>query len=180
MSLKKSKIAFPFSEPGPTSTEVARIKAPSSIRAQFGTDCTRNACHGSDSHESARLVMDYFDFDVEIRYCASIPYSPRSLDIVFGSVIRITYLLFYFILSTIRTISWQIRRGLDSLYPSCEPEKLTSWISVYSQEVCFFFINRKLGTCARFCNCSVAIIKPHAMMAGDDLLWLSPLAQRTN
>lgn len=51
---------------GPTSTEVARIKAPSSIRAQFGTDCTRNACHGSDSHESARLVTDYFDSDVEI------------------------------------------------------------------------------------------------------------------
>jgi nucleoside-diphosphate kinase len=54
---------------GPTSTEVARIKAPSSVRAQFGTDCTRNACHGSDSHESARLVTDYFASDVEIRYC---------------------------------------------------------------------------------------------------------------
>lgn len=41
---------------GPTSTEVARIKAPSSIRAQYGTDTTKNACHGSDSHESARIV----------------------------------------------------------------------------------------------------------------------------
>ncbi|KAG0621469.1 hypothetical protein M758_3G022300 [Ceratodon purpureus] len=74
---------------GPTSAEVARIKAPSSIRAQFGTDCTRNACHGSDSHESARL------------------------------------------------------------------------------ETCFFFIDRKLGMCARFRNCSVAIVKPHAVTAGS-------------
>lgn len=59
---KESKIAFVCFMSGPTSTEVARIKAPSSIRAQFGTDCTRNACHGSDSHESARLVTDYFRF----------------------------------------------------------------------------------------------------------------------
>ena len=43
---------------GPTSSEVAKMKAPHSLRAQFGTDCTRNACHGSDSHECARLVIN--------------------------------------------------------------------------------------------------------------------------
>lgn len=35
---------------------MARIKAPSSIRAQYGSDTTRNACHGSDTHENARIV----------------------------------------------------------------------------------------------------------------------------
>jgi nucleoside-diphosphate kinase len=38
---------------GPTVTQVAREQAPNSIRAQFGTDSTKNACHGSDSNESA-------------------------------------------------------------------------------------------------------------------------------
>ncbi|KAG0578927.1 hypothetical protein M758_4G057900 [Ceratodon purpureus] len=45
---------------GPTSTEVARIKAPSSIRAQYGSDTTRNACHGSDTHENARIETLFF------------------------------------------------------------------------------------------------------------------------
>ncbi|OAE25930.1 hypothetical protein AXG93_1712s1080 [Marchantia polymorpha subsp. ruderalis] len=47
---------------GPTSTEVARMKAPSSIRANFGTDSTRNAVHGADSYDSARRVVTYFIF----------------------------------------------------------------------------------------------------------------------
>lgn len=32
---------------GPTNTATAKAEAPSSIRACFGTDNTRNACHGS-------------------------------------------------------------------------------------------------------------------------------------
>jgi nucleoside diphosphate kinase len=46
---------------GPTNTQVtatnykvAREQAPNSIRAQFGTDGTKNACHGSDS---SRLIV---------------------------------------------------------------------------------------------------------------------------
>lgn len=80
---------FQFFLSGPTSTEVARMKAPSSIRAQFGTDCTRNACHGSDSHESARMVTDYIDYDVKSSI-ASIPCSP-------GLLIKINCLLLYLI-----------------------------------------------------------------------------------
>lgn len=34
---------------GPTNTFKAREEAPGCLRAQFGTDGTRNACHGSDS-----------------------------------------------------------------------------------------------------------------------------------
>jgi nucleoside-diphosphate kinase len=34
---------------GPTNTEKARAEAPNSLRAQFGTDGTKNAVHGSDS-----------------------------------------------------------------------------------------------------------------------------------
>ena len=32
----------------------AKTQAPKSLRAQFGTDGSKNACHGSDSPKSAR------------------------------------------------------------------------------------------------------------------------------
>ena len=54
---------------GPTSSEVARIKAPNSIRAQFGEDTTSNACHGSDSHESARLVKHLHSYMLTLLTC---------------------------------------------------------------------------------------------------------------
>jgi len=34
---------------GPTNTQKAKEEAPESLRALFGTDGTKNACHGSDS-----------------------------------------------------------------------------------------------------------------------------------
>ena len=45
---------------GPTDSAVARQDAPRSIRAQFGTDTTRNACHGSDSPESSKREIEFF------------------------------------------------------------------------------------------------------------------------
>lgn len=45
---------------GPTNTEKARADAPSSLRALFGTDGTRNAVHGSDSTASANREIDFF------------------------------------------------------------------------------------------------------------------------
>lgn len=33
---------------GPTNSSQAKVEAPSSLRAIFGTDNTRNAVHGSD------------------------------------------------------------------------------------------------------------------------------------
>lgn len=45
---------------GPTDSTLARQEVPNSIRAQFGTDNTRNACHGSDSPESAKREVDFF------------------------------------------------------------------------------------------------------------------------
>ena len=45
---------------GPTSTEKARAEAPDSIRAQFGTDNTKNAVHGSDSEKSALREMQFW------------------------------------------------------------------------------------------------------------------------
>lgn len=44
---------------GPTDSSVARQEAPNSLRAQFGTDKTRNACHGADSVESAKREADF-------------------------------------------------------------------------------------------------------------------------
>lgn len=155
--------------PGPTSTEVARIKAPSSVRAQFGTDCTRNACHGSDSHEAARLVTNYFRFwwDAVLH-----PYHALQdiLTLCLVELSKSTFLIFY----CYRLL--ELCRGrpdggqtfvCNTLRLCCKPELLTPWFSVSSQETCFFFFNRKLGICARFCHCSVAIVKPHAVTAGD-------------
>ncbi|EGR27800.1 nucleoside diphosphate kinase 7, putative [Ichthyophthirius multifiliis] len=48
---------------GPTNTQVAKQKNPQSIRAQYGTDGTKNACHGSDSHSSAFRELNFFFSD---------------------------------------------------------------------------------------------------------------------
>lgn len=45
---------------GPTDTSKARDSAPQSIRAQFGTDGTKNAVHGSDSIESAAREIAFW------------------------------------------------------------------------------------------------------------------------
>lgn len=45
---------------GPTNVEKAREEAPSSIRARFGSDATKNATHGSDSDESAKREVQFF------------------------------------------------------------------------------------------------------------------------
>lgn len=48
---------------GPTNTEKAKQEAPSSLRARFGTDNTRNATHGSDGSESAGREISFFFSD---------------------------------------------------------------------------------------------------------------------
>lgn len=45
---------------GPTDPAKAREEAPNTIRAQFGADGTRNACHGSDSTDSASREIDFW------------------------------------------------------------------------------------------------------------------------
>lgn len=45
---------------GPTNTEVAKKTAPGSLRAMFGTDGTKNACHGSDSAPSYKRESEIF------------------------------------------------------------------------------------------------------------------------
>lgn len=45
---------------GPTGTDAARKEAPRSLRAQFGTNNTQNACHGSDSPQSAATEISFF------------------------------------------------------------------------------------------------------------------------
>ncbi|XP_030647528.1 nucleoside diphosphate kinase homolog 7 [Chanos chanos] len=44
---------------GPTDSGVARKEAPSSLRARFGTDGTKNAGHGSDSLASAARELEF-------------------------------------------------------------------------------------------------------------------------
>jgi nucleoside diphosphate kinase len=45
---------------GPTNSETARKEQPQSLRAKFGTNGTQNACHGSDSLESAKRELEFF------------------------------------------------------------------------------------------------------------------------
>ena len=45
---------------GPTNTEQAKKEAPSSIRALFGTDKTKNAVHGSDAVTSSARENGFF------------------------------------------------------------------------------------------------------------------------
>jgi nucleoside-diphosphate kinase len=45
---------------GPTNTENAKRDAPTSIRAKFGTDGTRNAVHGSDSGDSHKRESEFW------------------------------------------------------------------------------------------------------------------------
>jgi nucleoside-diphosphate kinase len=45
---------------GPTNTFTAQQDAPQSIRARFGTDQTANACHGSDSTQSAKRELKFY------------------------------------------------------------------------------------------------------------------------
>ena len=45
---------------GPTNSENAKREAPSSVRAKFGTDGTRNAVHGSDSSVSQKRESEFF------------------------------------------------------------------------------------------------------------------------
>jgi nucleoside diphosphate kinase len=60
---------------GPTDNEEAKRVAPTSIRALYGIDKTRNAVHGSDSEESAerelRLVFNTFAVNI-LTTCAII------------------------------------------------------------------------------------------------------------
>jgi nucleoside-diphosphate kinase len=46
---------------GPTNTQTAKEQAPNSLRARFGTNGTKNACHGSDSSKY-QLKFNIFDF----------------------------------------------------------------------------------------------------------------------
>ncbi|RMX48630.1 hypothetical protein pdam_00007997 [Pocillopora damicornis] len=45
---------------GPTDSATARIQAPLSIRAKFGTDTTKDAAHGSDSPLAAEREANFF------------------------------------------------------------------------------------------------------------------------
>ena len=45
---------------GPTNSETAREQAPDSIRALYGIDGTKNACHGSDATASADRELNFF------------------------------------------------------------------------------------------------------------------------
>ena len=52
---------------GPTNVEEARKTRPRCLRARFGLDATRNACHGSDSSASAAREIAFFSLSCQRR-----------------------------------------------------------------------------------------------------------------
>ncbi|XP_024525284.1 nucleoside diphosphate kinase 7 isoform X2 [Selaginella moellendorffii] len=64
---------------GPTDSVEAKVKAPSSIRAEFGSDETRNACHGSDSPSAAKQESDFFFKDKSLGFCAKLKHCTLCL-----------------------------------------------------------------------------------------------------
>ena len=61
---------------GPTDSARARQEAPSSLRARYGTDQTRNALHGSDSQFSAEREIKFMFPEGEI--CTTVWIMTRS------------------------------------------------------------------------------------------------------
>eukprot|EP00164_Ancoracysta_twista_P003156 GFYU01004209.1.p1 GENE.GFYU01004209.1~~GFYU01004209.1.p1 ORF type:complete len:375 (+),score=109.27 GFYU01004209.1:164-1288(+) len=72
---------------GPTNTEKARAEAPRSLRALYGTDGTRNACHGSDSEQSADREVRFF-FDSPGRFPTTALFSNCAVAVLKPHVIR--------------------------------------------------------------------------------------------
>ena len=66
---------------GPTNSFKAREEAPQSLRAQFGTDGTRNACHGSDSPASAERELSFY-FDQPGRFPATARFDNCTLCLI--------------------------------------------------------------------------------------------------
>ena len=68
---------------GPTDPCDARRDFPNSIRAQFGVNVTRNACHGSDSLEAAQREIDfYFGANKKPKGRATAKFSDCTLGII--------------------------------------------------------------------------------------------------
>ena len=57
---KENAVADWRSTIGPTNSDTARKDAPDSLRALFGTDNTKNACHGSSSVAAAMTELSFF------------------------------------------------------------------------------------------------------------------------
>jgi len=66
---------------GPTNTFTAQKEAPNSLRALFGTDGTRNACHGSDSTASAERELGFY-FGSPSRFPATARFNNCTLAVI--------------------------------------------------------------------------------------------------
>ena len=72
---------------GPTNAFKAREEAPSSLRAQFGTDGTRNACHGSDAPSSADRELNFF-FNQPGRFPVTARFNNCTLCVIKPHVVK--------------------------------------------------------------------------------------------
>lgn len=73
---------------GPTDTLTARSQAPASLRARFGTDGTRNACHASDSMQSAQREIKFFFEDAARKHPTTALFKDTTLCIIKPHIIN--------------------------------------------------------------------------------------------
>lgn len=52
---------------GPSDPTEAKVKNPTSLRAQYGTSLLKNEFHGSDDHLQSNRERDIFDFPIPVR-----------------------------------------------------------------------------------------------------------------
>jgi len=120
---------------GPTNSEIAKSTHPESIRANYGTNSTRNAVHGSDSNDSAKREIAFFfpdsvpnPFPSAINsHCALLVVKPMAVGSSIGFVI--SRLLDSDIeISAIDTVTMDIRQAsaLFQLYSA--PYPVHEWI----------------------------------------------------
>jgi nucleoside-diphosphate kinase len=81
--VKKDAIKSWRSFIGPTNSLNAKKEAPNSIRAQFGTDGTKNAVHGSDSNNSAdkeiNMVFGKLKSQPQLSNCTCLVIKPHAI-----------------------------------------------------------------------------------------------------
>ena len=93
---------------GPTNTQKAKEEAPDSLRARFGTDGTKNACHGSDSPSSAQRELTFF-----------FPSCKTSPAYLFRGFFLIAYVFFFVALLASVKDPLAVRNKLNEmLYPT--------------------------------------------------------------
>jgi nucleoside-diphosphate kinase len=116
---------------GPTNSNTARQQAPSSIRALFGTDGTKNATHGSDSSTSAdrelKLIFGKTKSQPQLNNCSCLIIKPHAIlegnagkiiDLVLSEGFEISCMEMFYLDKTTAEEFFEVYKGVLPEYSS--------------------------------------------------------------